>query len=159
MKQIKKLIKSMLAIGVVLTMVSCSFFGGDSGADVQLNVLVNKQVNPDPSGRASPLVVKIYELDDKLAFETKDFFSVYDANDEALQKAILEQKEYQLNPGHEIHKGLVTNPKTKFIGIVAAFRDIEIAKWRAVAKVEPGEEHKITFTLQGVTIEVTEEEL
>ena len=159
MKKIKQLIKSMLAVGMIMTMASCSFFGGDSGADVQLNVLVNKQVNPDPSGRASPLVVKIYELDDKLAFETKDFFSVYDASDEGLAKAILEQKEYQLNPGHEIHKGLVTNPKTKFIGIVAAFRDIEIAKWRAVAKVEPGEEHKITFTLQGVTIEVTEEEL
>ncbi|GAA4359935.1 hypothetical protein GCM10023151_11290 [Kangiella marina] len=138
---------------------SCSFFGGDDGADVQLDIMVDKQVNPDPSGRASPLVIKVYQLNDKLAFETKDFFSIYDATDKDLAKAIVTQKEYQLNPGHEIHQGLVTDPQTNYIGIVAAFRDIEIAKWRAVAKVIPGEEHKVVFTLKGVTIDVAAEEL
>lgn len=155
----QQLLRSVLTFGLVLTMAACSFFGGEEGAYIQLNVLVDKQVNPDPSGRASPLVIKIYQLNDKLAFETKDFFSVYDANDKALKKAIIKQKEYQLNPGHEIHQGLVAEPKTKYIGIVAAFRDIEVAKWRAVARVVPGEEHKVTFTLKGVSIDVETKEL
>ena len=155
----KQLLRSVISLSFALAIAGCSFFGGNEGADVQLNILVDKQVNPDPSGRASPLVIKIYHLNDKLAFETKDFFSIYDATDKDLQKAIVEQKEYQLNPGHEIHQGLVTDPQTQFIGIVAAFRDIEVAKWRAVAKVEPGEELKATFTLKGVTIEADVEEL
>ncbi len=155
----KQLIRNMLTIGLAIAVAGCSFLGGEDGADVQLDVMVDKQVNPDPSGRASPLVIKVYQLNDKLAFETKDFFSIYDATDKDIQKAILTQKEYQLNPGHEIHKALVTDPKTNYIGIVAAFRDIEIAKWRAVAKVTPGEEHKVTFTLKGVSIEVVAEEL
>lgn len=155
----KQLVRSVLIVGLASLMMACSFFGDDEGADVQLNVLADKQVNPDPSGRASPLVIKVYQLNDKLAFETKDFFSIYDANDKDLKQAIITQKEYQLNPGHEIHQALVTDPKTQYIGMVAAFRDIEIAKWRAVAKVIPGEEHRVTFTLKGVTINVATEEL
>lgn len=155
----KQLIRSVLIIGIAAVMTGCSFFGGDNGAEVQLNIEVGKQVNPDPSGRASPLVIKVYQLNDKLAFETKDFFSIYDASDKDLMKAIVEQKEYQLNPGHEIHKALITEPTVQYIGIVAAFRDIEIAKWRAVAKVTPGEEHSITFTLEGVSIDVVAKEL
>ncbi|MBV34984.1 MAG: type VI secretion system lipoprotein TssJ [Rickettsiales bacterium] len=155
----KQLLKTIFVAGMALAMVGCSFFGGENGAEVQLNIGVGKQVNPDPSGRASPLVIKVYQLNDKLAFETKDFFSIYDATDKDVKKAIVEQKEYQLNPGHEIHQSLVTNPATQYIGIVAAFRDIEIAKWRAVAKVNPGDEHSVTFTLDGVTIEVSEKEL
>ena len=155
----KQLLRSVITLGIALAVAGCSFFGGEDGADVQLNVVVDEQVNPDPSGRASPLVIKLYHLNDKLAFETKDFFSVYDANDKDVQKAIVRQKEYQLNPGHEIHKGIVTDPKTQYIGIVAAFRDIEVAQWRAVAKITPGEEHNVTFTLKGVTIDVKAQEL
>lgn len=155
----KQLLRSVLTLALALTVASCSFFGGDDGADVQLDVMVDKQVNPDPSGRASPLVIKVYQLNDKLAFETKDFFSIYDATDKDFKKAIVTQKEYQLNPGHEIHQALVTDPATNYIGIIAAFRDIEIAKWRAVAKVKPGEDHKVTFTLKGVTIDVSAREL
>lgn len=155
----KQLLRSVLTLGIAISITGCSFFGGEEGADVQLDVIVDQQVNPDPSGRASPLVIKIYQLNDKLAFETKDFFSIYDGTDKDIKGAIVTQKEYQLNPGHEIHKALVTDPQTNYIGIIAAFRDIEVAKWRAVAKVTPGEEHKVSFTLKGVTIDVSTHEL
>lgn len=155
----KQLLRSVMTLGLAFAVAGCSIMGGDDGADVQLNIMVDKQVNPDPSGRASPLVIKVYHLNDKLAFETKDFFSIYDATDKDVKKAIVAQKEYQLNPGHEIHKAILTEPQTQYIGIVAAFRDIEIAKWRAVAKVTPDEEHNVTFTLKGVRIEVKAEEL
>lgn len=155
----KQLLRSVLTLGFALAVTGCSFFGDEEGAEVQLNVMVDKQVNPDPSGRASPLVIKIYELNDKLAFETKDFFSVYDGSDKELAQAIIKQKEYQVNPGHEIHQALVASPKTNYVAIVAAFRDIEVAKWRSIAKVVPGEEHNVTFTLKGVTIEVDAQEL
>src|SRR5262245_27417756 len=63
------------------------------------SLVVAKDVNPDPSGRASPIVVRVYQLKEEGAFSGADFFALYDREKETLGASVVAREEYELQPG------------------------------------------------------------
>ena len=102
-----------------------------------LNISVASDVNPDISGRPSPVVYKVFELSSRTIFDTQDFFSLYENPEAVLGPDLLKKDELELQPSANIEYKMNLNRNTRFVGVVVAYRDIEKARWRAVIEVDP----------------------
>lgn len=107
---------------------------------VSMRVTVGAAANPDQSGKAAPVVVRLYQLKDDAAFSAADFFALYDDEMKTLGPALIERREFELAPGEQRSFDYPVTPDAHFIGAIAAFRDIRNAQWRALApapKLDP----------------------
>ena len=92
-------------------------------------------VNPDITGRPSPVAVKVYQLRSAGSFESSDFFSLYNQAATVLGADLVSSTDITVRPGESKKFDEEIDPKTRFVGVVAGFRDIENASWRAVVPV------------------------
>lgn len=115
---------------------------------VQANVAAAADVNPDTSGRASPVVIRVYELKNLTAFQNADFFSLYERGKETLGGELLASEEIILRPGEKKHFERPLQADTRFVAAVAAFRDLDRASWRASIPVKLNQTSPITISLQ-----------
>ena len=97
----------------------------------ELSFVIDANVNPDATGRPSPVVVRIYELKSLAAFNRADFFTLYEKDRELLAADLVNRDEMPLLPGGKPQAITTLRSDTRYLGIVAAFRDIERAQWRA----------------------------
>ena len=103
-------------------------------APAHAELIVSGDVNPDASGRASPVVVRVYQLRNDGEFNGADFFGVYEKEKETLGASLVSREEYVLAPGESRKLELPLSAETRFIAVVAAFRDIRTARWRAISR-------------------------
>ena len=89
-------------------------------------------VNPDASGRPSPVVIRVYQLKDDAAFRSADYFPLFDDEQKTLGADLLSRKEYVLAPAEQRRIEVELALDAKFVGVLAAYRDIRNAQWRAV---------------------------
>lgn len=101
-----------------------------------LKFTVSNRVNPDLNGRASPVVVKIYELQSKTIFENQDFFMIYDEADNIFGPDLVSQDTLSLSPSEELSYDIKMAPGSRYVGIVVAYRDLENSKWREVIEID-----------------------
>ncbi len=101
-----------------------------------LEIYAKHDINPDSNGRPSPVVVYIFELSENTLFENQDFFSLYEDYERVLGADLVNKYELSLTPGKKETYNASMLPKTEYLGIVAAFRDIENSNWRQVIKVD-----------------------
>ncbi len=120
-----------------------------------INISASAGINPNANNRPSPVVVRLYELKASAQFESADFLSLYDKDQAVLGADVVARDEFVLAPGEKkaIAKPLAAD--TKFIGVVAAFRDLERARWRAVAAVLPNKNNVIAINLDGISVLTT----
>ena len=102
---------------------------------VEINALPN--VNPDARGRPSPVVLRFYELKTLAAFTSADFFALVDKDKETLGAELVARDEFQLMPGDQRRFERKVQADTRYVGVTAAFRDLERAQWRATMAVAP----------------------
>jgi type VI secretion system protein VasD len=99
---------------------------------ISMSITVSADSNPDPAGRPAPVVVRIYQLKDDAAFAATEFFPLYDGEKVTLGPALLERREFELMPGEQRSFDYPISPDARFVGGVAAFRNIRNAQWRAI---------------------------
>jgi len=97
-------------------------------------LVVSSDVNPDSDGRPSPIVVRVFQLRNDGEFASADFFALYDKEKETLGATLVAREEYVLSPGEVRRFELALNPEARFLGAVAAYRDIRAAHWRALTQ-------------------------
>jgi type VI secretion system protein VasD len=97
----------------------------------ELSFVIDPNVNPDASGRPSPVIVRIYELKSLSAFNRADFFALYERDREQLGPDLVNRDELPLMPGASPQAITTLRSDTRYLGVIAAFRDIERAHWRA----------------------------
>ena len=122
-------------------------------APTHAELIVSGAVNPDASGRASPVVVRFYQLRNDGEFNGTDFFGLYEKEKETLGASLVSREEYVLAPGESRKLELPLNGETRFIAVAAAFRDIRVARWRAIAK-PPEKKLKDLLHEGGITVRV-----
>ena len=94
-------------------------------------------VNPDSDGRASPVVVKFYELKSATSFNATDFFSLSESEQKALGAELINSEVFQLRPGEKLEFDRPLNSDTRHLAAVAEFRDLEHSQWRATLAIPP----------------------
>lgn len=89
-------------------------------------------VNPDPSGRPSPVMVQLYELKAAGRFNGADFFSLFERASATLGQDLQQKDEVLLAPGERKTVNLQFREGSSHLGVVAGYRGFETARWRAV---------------------------
>jgi len=102
---------------------------------VQAIITVAPDVNPDASGRPSPVVVRLLELKNLDAFQSADFFALSERGKETLGAELLASDEFVLRPGEQRRIERPLQDDTRFVAAIAAFRDLDRAKWRTSVPV------------------------
>lgn len=104
-------------------------------APTQATVIASANVNPDSLGRASPVVVRIYQLRGESKFEDAGFFALYDHERRTLGSSLITRDERMVFPGQRLRLDIALSPRARYLGVLAAYRDVRTARWRAVVGV------------------------
>ncbi len=121
---------------------------------IEATIQATEDINPDNDGQASPLVIRLYELKSATAFNNAAFFALYDGDLAELGADLQNREEIELKPGQAVEIERELKPETRFIGIMAAYRDIDNATWRAVQPIEENETAELTIAVQRVNVSI-----
>ncbi|NWD26407.1 type VI secretion system lipoprotein TssJ [Pseudomonas yamanorum] len=113
----------------------CSLSPFSTLTKLDLTLTASERVNPDIHGRPSPIVVRLMELRHPVAFENADFFSLYGHGAQTLPKDLVNLEELELRPGDQTTLKLSLEPGSRYVGVLAAYRDLPHAQWRYVFPV------------------------
>lgn len=99
------------------------------------DITVSPDANPDHEGQPSPVLVRVYQLRSADGFLEADFFALYDDGPAVLGKDLITIVEKELRPGNRYKYEAKVDTEAMFVAVVAAFRNIEKARWRVVIEV------------------------
>jgi type VI secretion system VasD/TssJ family lipoprotein len=102
-----------------------------------LRIEAGVDANPGSGGRPSPIVVRVYLLRARAQFDGADFFGLYGNEQGTLADSLLSRDELQLVPGQVARWEAIAPATCRFVGVAAAFRRIEQARWRSVVELPP----------------------
>ena len=113
----------------------------------------SNELNPDLNGRPSPVVLRLIELKHPVAFETADFFSLYQRPKEALSPDMVVLEELELRPGEQREMKLSVQPGSRYVGVLAAYRDLPESNWRTVISLKEQEHNYSVIRLDAKGIQ------
>jgi len=90
-----------------------------------------EDVNPTVAGRASPIVVRVFELANESRFQAADYFELTEGK-VTLEGDVLSSEEHTLLPGEVRVIRKKASLESNFLGVVAGYRDLGSSSWRAV---------------------------
>jgi type VI secretion system protein VasD len=126
----------LLTVMVMLlpVLASCSKSPPPTVAEVVISAAPGLNPAP-PDDRPSPVVIMLYELAGTEAFLTADFYQLSGSADATLGKDLVARDQLTVKPGTRHNWVREVDPRTRFVGIVASYRSIDQAGWRAVAPI------------------------
>lgn len=128
---------ALLALALtVLLLNGCSALSPYSSlTKLNLTLSASDQINPDLNGRPSPVVIRLLELKHPVAFENADFFSLYQRAKESLAQDLVVSEELELRPGETLALKLTVETGSRYVGVLAAYRDLPQTQWRYVVPI------------------------
>lgn len=97
-----------------------------------IEVVASPDINPDLRDRPSPLTLRVLGLKAQANFGTADFFSLFEKEAATLGADLLLREEMVLRPGESRRLVWTLPADFRFVGVVAAFRELERSQWRDV---------------------------
>ena len=143
----------LVALGLLAGCSSVSPFSTLTKLDLMLTA--SDEVNPDLHGRPSPVVVHLLELRHPVAFEKADFFSLYARAEQTLPKDWVSSEELELRPGERLILKRSVQPQSRYVGVLAAYRDLPHVQWRLVLPVAPAQLTQANLVLDETGIRTT----
>ncbi|MGW8392305.1 type VI secretion system lipoprotein TssJ [Pseudoduganella sp. HUAS MS19] len=156
MARSRSLPRQLLSLAALLILGACAS-GPPKPALIKANVTVAGDVNPDARGRASPVVLRLFELKNLGAFQSADFFSLLERDKEALGSELLAREEFTLRPGERKQFDRPLQADTRFVAVVAAFRDLEKSSWRAAIPVHASQTMPVSIKLGSRDVSISAE--
>jgi type VI secretion system protein VasD len=129
----KQVLKSILAFGIVGS-ISMLLMGCASTANFNVNSA--GYLNPDINGQASPVLVTVYQLKNGYAFSQADYESLTANAAQVLGNDIVDKNSFEVQPSASFSTSEKVYPDTKFIGVVAAYRDPNSVSWHKVVPLK-----------------------
>lgn len=145
-------LRALLALTVLLLSGCSALSPYSSVTKLDLGLSASDQVNLDLNGRPSPLVIRLMELKHPVAFENADFFSLYERPKASLSPDLVTSEELEIRPGETVELKLSVEPGSRYVGVLAAYRDLPQTQWRYVIPVVAGErtEARLIFDQAGI---------
>ena len=103
--------------------------------------------------------MRLFELKHPVTFENADFFSLYERAKESLVPDLVASEEIELRPGETMEMKLSVEEGSRYVGILAAYRDLPETKWRYTVQVTPVEVTDADLTLDQAGIRNSNETL
>lgn len=112
-------------------------------------------LNPDTSGRPSPVAVRLYQLKSAGKFANADFFALFDHDAASLGADLLAREDLDIAPAASRTVVLERAKDARQFAVLAAYRDVDSARWRAVVDVWPANVKRFEVRLDALGIAVT----
>ena len=107
-------------IGLTGVSAGCGKLFGPKTTQAAVELHAAPTLNPDDSGRPSPLRLRLYELKSVSAFNSADFNSLYQHDKDVLGGDLVSVEEIQVQPGMQKSFFMcLTAPDTKFLAVLA----------------------------------------
>ncbi len=146
-----------LAVAMVVLSASCARDRPPPPTTVSVTLNASAEVNPDRNDRPSPIVVRVYELRSAGVFEITDFFSLLEQDSAILGSDQISRWEYQLEPGEQVALDAEFRSGSGYVGVLAAYRDIEHARWRAVQPIHPNRANDLEVVLERLEVSIRQQ--
>jgi type VI secretion system protein VasD len=117
-----------------------------------MTISTSADVNPDASGRPSPIVIRIYQLKTDAAFTAAEFLTLFDDDKKVLGPELISRDEFVLGPAERRTLDVTVAAETRYVGAVAAFRDIRNAQWRVLV---PAPRKGLTMAVERARVMLT----
>tara|TARA_R100000656_G_scaffold84907_1_gene61981 strand:+ start:482 stop:1063 length:582 start_codon:yes stop_codon:yes gene_type:complete len=115
----------------LLAIVSCSSTTAKKNK-ISLTLVASPDLNPDINGRASPLVLIIYQLKSSSAFKKADYVSLIENGKFVLSEDLTAINFITVRPGQTIELNYVIAEAEVAFGIVAGYRVTDSSTWQLV---------------------------
>ena len=103
---------------------------------VKTEITAAADLNPDRNGRPSPVVLLMFQLKTLDGFQNADFFSLFDPDAKIIAADMVGKRtEMTFQPGEVRPLEAEFDEEARYIGFVAAFRDVEKAQWRGYVQL------------------------
>ncbi|MEF9673302.1 type VI secretion system lipoprotein TssJ [Pseudomonas sp. MWU13-2100] len=140
--------KTLASVWVLILLAGCSALSPySSETKLNLKLSASDQLNPDLNGRPSPIVLRLLELKHPVAFQNADFFSLYDRAKDILSQDLVASEEIELRPGETLDLKLTVKSESRFVAVLAAYRDLPATQWRYVIPVDAQQLTRIDLNL------------
>lgn len=118
----------------------------------KITIQTSKDVNPDGSGRPSPIQVKIYQLSSRTTLDNLDFDKLFYRGSDFLSDELLHQSDFILQPNEELKNEIMLVSGVSYIAVIAAYRDIDSSRWKQIYKIKDTGyyTHKLKVTQAGL---------
>ena len=114
---------------------------------INAQVSATKDVNVNRAGEPSPIFLRFYELKSDALFSAATFDRLYEGAPVLLGENLQGSQELFLAPDESKSVSREFKPGSKFLGVLAAYQDIENATWRAVIPVAEHETTDLVITV------------
>jgi type VI secretion system VasD/TssJ family lipoprotein len=106
--------------------------GSDASRNLRLSLKAERVLNTDRLQGSAPLALRVYLLRDGQAFQRASFDNLYDNDEATLGNALLQRENLYLRPGEARDVVFALGGDVRYVGVLAAFRELERAQWRSL---------------------------
>ncbi|HIF9340790.1 TPA: type VI secretion system lipoprotein TssJ [Photobacterium damselae] len=146
----KALLQYLCIVGVMF-LVGCSskYDPASEPSTITLSMVATDTINPNNNGDASPVELKVFELEDDSMFMSASYDQLLDDYKKALKSNYVDDYDYVLLPGQfKFIDPIKLDEDTRYIGVMAFFADPEQSDWKKVVKVKTlGREYHLLILL------------
>jgi type VI secretion system protein VasD len=119
---------------------------------LELTVTGSADQNPGTDGTPQPVAMHLYQLAATAKFTNADVFALIEHEQATLGADDLGSSEFVLKPSEKQDVKQDLKAGTKAIGVVAWFRDIDNAQWRASAPVAANGPSKLVLEVAKLSV-------
>nr|WP_318418556.1 type VI secretion system lipoprotein TssJ [Photobacterium leiognathi] len=135
----------------VMFLVGCSskYDPASEPSTITLSMVATDTINPNNNGDASPVELKVFELEDDSMFMSASYDQLLDDYKKALKSNYVDDYDYVLLPGQfKFIDQIKLDEDTRYIGVMAFFADPEQSDWKKVVKLKTlGREYHLLVLL------------
>jgi type VI secretion system protein VasD len=133
----------------------CTAGGQPPPPVVDLSISIGPSVNPGIDGRPLPVAVRIYLLTAAGRFEGADVFALLEREQATLGAELIAREELTFPPGGSRQITREADSRTRFLGVAVLFRDIDRARWKAIAPVASTGTTRLRLSADGLEATLT----
>ncbi|MFT5083360.1 MAG: type VI secretion system protein VasD [Lentisphaeria bacterium] len=153
--------KKVMFFAALATLLGCTTVNHKVGevlnldTDIKIKMNIAGNVNPDESGKPSPVFVRLYELNNTAIFEKADFIDLYENDEKILGSSLVAKQELKrFIPGKMRIEELVLKKDTQYVALFAEFFRFKDARSKIVFPVTARNVVRNT-----ISVEISENEI
>jgi type VI secretion system protein VasD len=147
--------RRLIGLGFGFALSACAIDREPKTTALRFKVDADDQINPNSANAPSPTVLRIYELKQLNAFSGATLFELLDNDTTVLGQDLVAKREIEIKPGERLSYDRATPIETHMIGVIAGFRTLESATWRASVEIRPEHSGLVTIKLTAQTVMIT----
>lgn len=133
---------------------ACSFFAKPQ--TIKIHIKAANYLNPDITGEASPVKLTFYALKNNTLFDKVNFFKLQDNPIQALGGALIDERSMMIRSDEQLSFTYQFSPDTRYLGIIAAYRQLAFAEWKKVVSLSSDHIKKVNVILGANSLAIDE---